>query len=190
MSYLCRDLCADGCAALLPDPRSYNWLIKRLTPGTVTVFFGSATEKRLISRLIGAIFDPATLATYTHPIKKGVELLESCSQREDLTLMLLSNYAADAFEELYNRTEAQKIFKYFAPEKMIVSGLIGTMKPYGSIYEYLKKEYHLDPAECVVIDDQEENIEAAKKAGFETVFIKNGNFAQARKELVEMGVLS
>lgn len=172
-------------------PEIITFVNEKIDSGDYDNLFSSSIEKRLVKKVVRAIFNPATLAKHTHPIKKGIELLKACAQRkDDLKLMLLSNYAADAFEELYNRTEAQKIFKYIPPENFVVSGFIHTMKPYGTIYEYLKKEYHLDPAECVIVDDQEENIEAAKKAGFETVFIKNGNFDQARKELVEMGVLT
>lgn len=157
--------------------------------GTCDTMLSSAVEKRLIKKLVRAIFDPNVMAKHTHPIKKGLELLRACSEREDLSLMVLSNYGADAFEELYNREEAQKIFRYFSPEKIVVSGFVGTMKPYHAMYEYLKKEFHLNPEECIIIDDQKENIDAAKKAGFETIWIKNGNFAPAWKKLKSLSII-
>lgn len=39
------------------------------------------------------------------------------------------------------------------------------VKPQPEIYELLLKRYHLNPDECVFIDDLKENIEAAKKQG-------------------------
>lgn len=170
-------------------PEIITLVTDKIDSGEYDKIFSGSTEKRLVKKVVGALFNPATLAKHTHPIKKGVELVAACAEREDLTLMILSNYAADAFEQLYNKKESEKVFRYFAPEKIIVSGFIGTMKPYCSMYEYLKKEYHIDPATCVIIDDQRENIQAAKAAGFETIFIHKGNFAAARKKLVKLGVL-
>ncbi len=163
---------------------------REIDSGNYNRLFSNSVEKRLVKKIVGAIFDPKIMAKHTHPIKQGLEILEACAQRDDLSLMVLSNYGADAFEELYNKEEAQKVFRYFAPEKIVVSGFISTMKPYHSIYEYIKKQYHLDPAACLIIDDQKENIDAAKKEGFETIWVKKGNFAAVRKRLVKLHVLA
>lgn len=162
---------------------------KKLEDSAYDHLFTSALEKRLVKRVLDVLFNPAIMARHTHPIKQGLEILKRCAQQNDLTLMVLSNYAADAFEELYNRKEAQKVFSYFAPEKMIISGCIGHMKPYHSMYDYIKKEFHLDPASCIVIDDQKENITAAKNAGFRTIMVKKGNFGAVRKRLERLGAI-
>ena len=43
------------------------------------------------------------------------------------------------------------------------------MKPEPGIYEALIKKYNLLPQECVILDDREDNVEAAVKMGFQGI---------------------
>jgi putative hydrolase of the HAD superfamily len=71
----------------------------------------------------------------------------------------------------------------------VISGHIKCIKPRKEAFKYLLETYGLDPKECILIDDQEVNALGARKAGIHTILIKNGNFKQVRKELVELGIL-
>ena len=60
------------------------------------------------------------------------------------------------------------------------------IKPQPEIYALLIERYNLVPEECVFMDDLEENIQGAAKAGIHTILFKDE--LQAKSELREMGV--
>jgi len=158
--------------------------------GACDKMLGDKREKELVKNILELIFDPEVHANCTHPIPEGVRLLEECAQNENNTLMLLSNYAADAFEKIYNKQEMQdSIFKFIKPEYAVVSGFIGLIKPYASIFQHLLSRYNLNPADVIFIDDQAENIEAAQKLGFKALHLQHGNYDAVRTELRTFGVI-
>lgn len=157
--------------------------------GTCDTILTSRRERDIVCKLINTMFDAKISARNTHPIKRGVEVLEKCAKNEGNTLMILSNYAQDSFEALYNKDESAEVFDWINPDKMVVSGFIGKIKPYNSIYIYLKEVYHLDPHECIIVDDQEENIKAAQRHGFTTIWLKDGNYDDLERDLRALGVI-
>ena len=173
-------------------------LLERSEPHFET-FFESSRELKLIKGLMQAIFDPEIIAKHMYPIKKGAKLVADVAQKEGNTCMVLSNFAADAFDALYAKKESQKIFKHIAQENLIVSGHIGLMKPHADIYEYLKAkliamdERFADPVflkqECIFIDDQIENIIAARKCGITALWLSDGDYKKLRHELTVLDVL-
>lgn len=52
------------------------------------------------------------------------------------------------------------------------SYLIRACKPEKEIYEAFFRENHVNPAECLFLDDKSENIEAAKKWGMKGIIFK------------------
>ena len=56
---------------------------------------------------------------------------------------------------------------------ILVSYEVKLMKPDPAIYLALCDRYGLDPSECLMIDDLEENVEGAKKAGFQGLCFEN-----------------
>ena len=55
------------------------------------------------------------------------------------------------------------------------------IKPQREIYEYLAKKFHLNPSECVFLDDIERNVQAARDFGFNAIqFV---TFQQAKDDL-------
>lgn len=163
-------------------------------------FFTSHRELKLIKGLMKAIFDPTIIAKHMHPIKKGAKLVADVARKEGNTCMMLSNFGADAFDALYAQKKAQKkIFQHIAEENIIVSGHIGMMKPCQDIYEYLKMKLFLmdarfaDPIylaqECIFIDDQIENVIAARKRGLTALWLSDGDYKKLRHELEILGVL-
>lgn len=160
-------------------------------------YFSSKSERNLIRRLMRHVFDPQTFALHMHPIDETAQLLKKITST-GTTCMVLSNFAADAFEALYNKKESNAIFKHIPKENFIVSGYVGMLKPHANIYEYLKtklieKDNHFaDPVylaqECIFIDDQVENVIAARKCGI-TAYLFDGDVPKLTAELTTLGFL-
>lgn len=90
-------------------------------------------------------------------------------------IYLLSNYSEELFEK---HTREAEFLNYI--DGKVVSGEIGIAKPDVKIYEYLFKEYELNPQECKFFDDRKENIEAGCRCGME------GEIITSREQLLEL----
>jgi 2-haloacid dehalogenase len=77
---------------------------------------------------------------------------------------MLTNFAADTF------AEARKMYPFLnAPRGVTVSGEVGLIKPDVAIYERHAKDFALEPAWTVFIDDSLPNVEGARAAGWKAV---------------------
>ena len=63
----------------------------------------------------------------------------------------------------------------------VMSYEVKCLKPDPAIYQSLFEKYHLKPEECVFIDDNAANIDAAKKLGMKTILFQD--YFQAQKQL-------
>ena len=63
----------------------------------------------------------------------------------------------------------------------VVSAFVKSVKPEPEIYKILLDTYSLTPDECVFIDDREDNVEGAVKAGMHGIVFKN--FEDANQKL-------
>lgn len=68
----------------------------------------------------------------------------------------------------------------------VFSYAVGCVKPEEKIYRILMERYGLNPTECVLIDDREENLIAAQALGIETILFEC--YEQACAGLTELGV--
>lgn len=156
-------------------------------------FFKSKRERTVIKNLMRAIFDPIILSKHLNPISEGVKLLKKVACIPTNTCMILSNLAADVFEELVKKPNSNTLFCHITPENRIISGNIGMMKPYANIYEYLIQKLIIldirfaDPIflaqECIFIDDQWENVLAARKLGITSIWFNDGNYKNLTYQL-------
>ena len=60
------------------------------------------------------------------------------------------------------------------------------MKPEEKIYRILLDRFHLNPEECVFIDDFEVNVKGARDVGMNAVLFTGPE--EAKKALIDMGV--
>lgn len=169
--------------------RAFNAIAHLTREGVIT----SANEVRLLAKGIMLMFDAATTAASMKPIKAHAKLLEKCAQATDSNgeknkLYILSNMDSELFDHLYNNEKNAGIFKHFDRENIVISAHIGLLKPQKEIFEYVTSTYHLDPEECILVDDQEENIGAAQECGWQTIKITGSSRALAR-ELKAAGCL-
>ena len=82
-------------------------------------------------------------------------------------IYLLSNIGVD-FAENYTKVSAlAELFSLF--DGLVFSSKIKKTKPSREAFEHLLKEYNLNPADCVFVDDREVNIIGAEKAGIKGI---------------------
>lgn len=101
-------------------------------------------------------------------IPETLELIKDLSG-QGYRLYCLSNMAVEFYDYLKDR----EVFRYF--DGQIISALEGVIKPEEAIYRRLLDRYGLEAKESLFIDDLENNVEAARRLGFNTV-----NFADRR----------
>lgn len=155
--------------------------------------------KDMVKRFINTVFNPKTLVQATYPIAEGVQLVADCAKKTANKIMVLSNYGADCFDELYKKPESKAIFDHIPEENLMISGKMGLLKPDPAIYQEVKSrlmsmdERFADPiflaTNCVFIDDQMENILGARQAGITSLSLTDGDYNRIRKELELFGAL-
>lgn len=93
----------------------------------------------------------------------SVTVMESLiDQGHDVTM--LTNFAADTFRH------ARQMYPFLnKPRGVTVSGEVCLIKPDIEIYRLHTKEFGIDPARTLFIDDTAINVEGAKKAGWQAV---------------------
>tara|TARA_R110002073_G_scaffold4213_1_gene27994 strand:- start:135353 stop:135967 length:615 start_codon:yes stop_codon:yes gene_type:complete len=114
------------------------------------------------------------------PIKEGVDVLKRLKS-SDMKLYALTNWSAETFPVAIERYE---FLQYF--EGILVSGEEKMRKPFSEIYELMLSRYQLNAENCVFIDDNLENVEAASRIGIQGIQFKNST--QLINELNHLGV--
>ena len=97
------------------------------------------------------------------PIEDNVQFVKVLKEK-GYRLYLLSNFPIVAFKEVFNKYD---FFRYF--DGMIISAYEHVIKPDERIYNLLLDRYHLNPGECLFIDDMEANVLAAESLGIKTI---------------------
>lgn len=98
-----------------------------------------------------------------HAYDDSVAIMEGLIDAgRDVTM--LTNFAADTFRH------ARELFPFLnRPRGVTVSGEIFLIKPDVEIYRLHAKNFDLDPARTIFIDDSAANVEGAKAAGWQAV---------------------
>ncbi|QLF69699.1 HAD family phosphatase [Peteryoungia desertarenae] len=101
---------------------------------------------------------------------------------EGRDVTMLTNFAADTFKE------ARQMYHFLnRPRGVTVSGEVGLIKPDVAIYELHAKDFGLQPAHTIFIDDSYANVEGARQAGWQAVHFTGAE--QLRTDLAALGVL-
>lgn len=154
-------------------------------------YFRSQYERNLMEKIIAAMFDPKILANNIYPLEKGVRLLKKCHEAKNADgtkrniNIGFSNWDPLSYREFYKRYK--NIFKYF--DYVIISGDIGKVKPDEDAFKYLINKLNLDPADCVLVDDQLVNAKGAAKVGIRSILLKNWDFEKLENDLKLWGAL-
>jgi len=107
-------------------------------------------------------YDKEWEESITGVIPETVEILHKL-KLAGYRLYGLTNWSAEKFSLVKHKYETFNLF-----EDIIVSGEVKLVKPDPAIFRLLLQKIHLQPEECLVVDDSLQNIEAAQKMGFAT----------------------
>ncbi|MDO4343837.1 MAG: HAD family phosphatase [Eubacteriales bacterium] len=128
-----------------------------------------------IRRVIGALGDTIRQHSYAKPL---IQQLKNNGCR----VYYLSNYS----EYGYNVTKDELDFIPLM-DGGVFSYKVKMVKPNPWIFAELFRRYDINPAEAVFLDDNADNIEAAKSMGLSTIHFTD--YDKACKELKKLGVL-
>lgn len=121
-------------------------------------WFANKGEKEFIAQLARMMFTPKLFAQIMTPLQSSIDFIRECKAK-GYQLYILSNWDPESFELLCKKYPG--LFEFF--DGTVVSGLIHTMKPQPEIFKNFTDT--LSPDHCIVIDDQKENIRAARACG-------------------------
>jgi len=111
--------------------------------------------------------------------KPDTALLLQSLQEQGVPLYCLSNMPAGIYHEL---RAIHDFWRHF--QGVVISGLVGMVKPEPGIYEYLLGTYGLRAADTVFIDDLAVNVEAANAVGLKGLqFESAAQVAEALRQL-------
>lgn len=151
--------------------------------------------KRLLFHTFQWMFDPWLFANTLRPIQPALKILRATARAKDTngkpknSLYILSNLDGESFAYLYNKNTSRSVFKYFKPQNLYISGYLKDIKPQPSLFKYMIKRAQLNPADCIFIDDQLENVKTAESCGMTGIHVKNGDYQAVKVKLKKLGAL-
>ena len=126
---------------------------------------------------------------YQKEIRLVLDNVGQCIGRAEYAASWIKDLKKEGYQILFLSNYSEYIMKA-GPEALdflplmdggVFSCHVGMIKPDLRIFRKICDKYALEPSECVFIDDNKENIEAAKEFGLNTVHFKD--YEQARAEL-------
>jgi HAD superfamily hydrolase (TIGR01509 family) len=138
---------------------------------------GALSEAEMLARIATRAGRPTPeLATLFDAIRDSlvpkpdtVELLQSLSDR-GVSMYCLSNMPAGIYHQLRARHDFWRHF-----QGVVVSGLVGMVKPDPAIYEYLLSRHGLRAADTIFIDDLPANVMAAQAVGLQGLHFESAS---------------
>ena len=113
-------------------------------------------------------------------ISETVEILKKLKQKYNL--YGLTNWSAETFPVALERFQFLQLF-----DGIVVSGDEKMIKPDKQLFQLLLDRYHLTAANCIFIDDNQKNAEAAAELGFHAIHFTSAD--NLKEKLVSMNVL-
>ena len=101
------------------------------------------------------------------PIIEGMPQLLTELKAKGAKLYLLSNISIGFTEKYRDVPELVELFSLF--DGLVFSGPLKMGKPEPKIFHHVLNTYGLTPSECVFVDDNEKNVQAAQKVGIHAI---------------------
>ena len=202
-----QDACPEVFIRGIPAPPLLcQWLMGTLTPQQLweriehslfrdpTIHFTSKRQERLVRNTLKILFSPDIFTNCIVPIETTVYLLNKCAQQykngvPSFRLFILSNWDPYSFQYLLRSPALEPIFQCFLTQNILISRHIGSLIPYPAIYEYLLTIFQLDHKNCILIDDQQENIITAQDYGMQGIQVNRKDYADLKYQLEEHNLL-
>lgn len=161
----------------------HDWLKGTPSADILTKAKPHMKKTKPIWRLAKSMFDPHIMADSQVLIPSAKKLVEKYVAQGH-SVYILSNWDGESFKII--RQRHPEFFNQFSG--IVLSGECGMLKPDSPIFNHLLDTYKLEPASCVFIDNQQNNIDGASKVGIKGILLSKTrnrrlNFAQAEKEL-------
>ena len=129
---------------------------------------------------------------YEAEIKEALARLEECVTRQDYAIPWIDDLKSRGYKVYYlsNYSDYVMSKSLHAMDFLthmdggIFSWKVRAIKPDEQIYRCLFEEYHLNPEECVFIDDSPRNIDAARELGMKGIVFENYEQAHAELEVL------
>jgi HAD superfamily hydrolase (TIGR01509 family) len=129
------------------------------------------------------MFTPETLANAQMPIQPTLNLAKKL-KNAGYQIYALSNWDAESFDlVLKNNPEIFNLFDGF-----LISGHEKNGKPSPEFFQKLLKNHQINPVQAVFIDDEPNNLSAAKQLGIATILCTQPE--DIVRELIGLGVLT
>lgn len=125
-------------------------------------------------------FDPnAKLESSVSPIKENIEMLEDLYKKYQVYAITDASLEQINFEKNH--------FNFYSKFKSVLTGAECNLeKNSPAIYQYFLEKNDLKAEETVFIDDNKENVDAAKKVGIYVIYFTN--LDACKEELKSLGV--
>lgn len=105
---------------------------------------------------------------FSGPIEENVELFKQLKASGNYKIYALTNWSAEKWELAL---ELFPFFNYF--DGVVVSGQEKIRKPYPEIYNLIVDKFAINPENAIFIDDNEENVIAAKSLKIQGIHYKS-----------------
>jgi len=132
-------------------------------------------------------YPESTSSMFVINFLEALALLKSCKTAGH-QLFVLSNMSVTEYERIKQDPKIASLFSFF--DDIIISDITPYKKPEAQIFTYLCEQYNLQPANCVFIDDKQDNLDGAQAAAIsKTILCSNFDLTHVRNELVSFGIL-
>ncbi len=128
-------------------------------------WFTNKAESDFMHAMARMIFTTSSFINTRSLVCETVQFIKEC-KANGYKLIVLSNWDKQSFKPLCKKFNS--VFCLF--DELICSGNVGSAKPYMPVYQKVFQLAH--PENCVLIDDQKENIKAAQMLGMQTIHVK------------------
>lgn len=105
------------------------------------------------------------------------QLLQELKSNPENHLFGLTNWSMETFPQARQKFRTLQLI-----DDYVVSGAVGTVKPNPVIFNTLLNRFNLKAEECIFIDDNPANVEAANQLGFHAIIFQGADLL--RKSLL------
>ncbi len=130
--------------------------------------------KNIIFDLHGVLFeyDLSIDSNKFKIIQEGYNILNNCHAKSNCEIYACTNWNNNIVESLKKEfLDIMSIFK-----NIITPCQSGSKKPDHKIFMYIIEKHNLIPSECILIDDQENNVKSAIEIGMNAIHAKDFNY--------------
>jgi HAD superfamily hydrolase (TIGR01549 family) len=145
-------------------------------------YFKSTKEREITESVLRVALDPDTFTAVSKPMQSTLKLARELKNR-GYKLYIAGNMPKEPYTVMLKANpEIKQLF-----EGIYVSSSLGMTKPNSQIFTHIAKAHKLNPAECLVIDDEMVNVTAAEEVGMQGLLFTSAK--QVEKMLKRQGVL-